>query len=378
MAEMAEIYNHSALYLPALWQAVASAEPEAGITLTLLREGNTRRIHLAELLDGRKLIVKHWFRRGRLFRSQKSLNRHGVDRESRMTELAHDRGVGPFRPLALAHRGAGSRRQSLLVLPFLDGHVSLFDVLQSGDCDTDCVNSLVYTFGANLAQIHRADIRHDDYKLDNVLLDPSLPRTEGWKIIDWGKSWELDAADREARLTEVTSACKALLRKPASEREIRLFFDGYSDGSRWFAAQRDALVAGIEERIPGEMQRSLQRVWSNSLRKARRLHIGAAGDKRFFVFNDVPLSEVLACVAGEPSSFAADTRQPESVWRAANVLRVMGRDYGGVAGLVIVKEGLRRRRFCIVYRPGAEPFAPEELLRSAEGLLERGAVCIER
>lgn len=257
------------------------------------------------------------------------------------------------------------------MLPYLGGCTPLFELMRHGNLQEQMRNKLLFHFGRCLADVHKAGICHNDYKSDNVLLKKSeLPHAE-FRVIDWGKAYKIGDQDLGIRRGELTMACKSLIGIPARDADIVAFFDGYASVTEWFANDRAQVVQAILRTIPADMRRSLERVWRNSLRKSRRMRSGVAGHYRYFIFKERSDARALSAVQQDDhSSLAVTANRAEEAWQAANVLLSMGRDFRGIAGLVVERRLFRSNRAMLVYDADRGDIDIPGLIANARDLLQ--------
>lgn len=360
-------------FLVDLWDRLSSWQPgEPMPASALLRQGNTRRVFLVRRPEFVPMVVKCWFRSHGSLRLKTPADLHSGDNEARFTRLAHERGVAPYEPMAFAERGWGRGRQLLLVLPFLENRQTLEGVLEDPATSPELARQLLRRFGASLARIHQAGLIHNDYKLDNVLLEPERSLSEAaLEVIDWGKAYEADTGDQRQHLAEVIYALDCLSRGRLVVQEVQASFcDGYAQETPWFARDRQRLEATIEQELVAKQRQSNRRVWRNSLRKSRRLTIGKQDGYRYYLFDGAEREALFAAVREEPDAELAICRWNASqLWQAANVLQAVGEDDGGVRGLAIRRSLFGQGEAWLAYRPGAEPLQPQELLARAQAYL---------
>lgn len=362
--------NRGELDLPALWQRLSVLDLDAAPRLELLRQGHTRRTFRLQPANAPPLILKHWFRQRQLWRPGGGCGSNSMDREAAMTRLACDRGVAAYRPLAMEHRGFGPWRQSLLVLPCLSATQTLADCLSDPGLTDAVRQQVLHRFGETLARVHQANLCHQDYKPDNVLLAGADPATSPFLVIDWGQAQEVAADDQATRLADLTASCQLLAAVVASPGGCAPFFDGYAAATPWFAASRQDLTERVLAPITTRLRANYARAWQRCLCPGRRLRLHRTRSHRLFVLVGESWADAAAALAGQPTILRADEGAAEEVWRAASVLRAAGQDSGGVVAFARERRWFGAPRTAVVYRPGPRPYDPAVLIRRGRELLE--------
>lgn len=353
MASLKIHYNSTSLDLHQLWQRLRRCRnsEQSPDGYRRLRRGNTRQTLLVPAPENGNWIVKHWFRSHWRSFLKNNPNLHSCTTEEYMTRVAYARGVAPYAPNGYASAGLGSHREYLLVLPYLAEQPSLNILLKAEDVSVDYKQCLLYSFGKQLGQIHAANICHNDCKLDNVLVDAvESTRKFQLNLIDWGKSYEMAANDVPPRLAELSEVSKYVLGLTKDNEKKKIFLNGYAAVCSWYgSSKRTEFDEAIKKAISRQRRNSARRIWRNSVRRARRLRTGQLNGYRYYLFKETDLDQVLAAAESTADKYIAVPHEKAvEIWRAANVLKTSGEQYGGVVGLVTACRKWRRNHELLV------------------------------
>ena len=328
----------------------ASAMTSAGAVR--FREGKTR---VTALLPATGALWK-WYRR---IGSRAKLRALGgpsdVAREFDLASEALKRGLLTPEPLFAAERR---------VLGLLTGQLIAFHYV-ADSASLDCVMDLraqdregalspqnrleaMRLCGGIAAACHRAGVKHNDLRLDNVLLERTGGGLRAW-LIDWNRALFPVKLEDAQRLGDVAGVVSSLLAVGATMREWQTFFGTYCREMGWAPGRARRGKRRMLQMVRRRLCRLVERGRRNALRKSRRLVVVRARRWLLACVRRVQPEQLAATIEaaagcgldlgrGAPSMAGVEVMADPAVadtWRAASVAASFRLPCSDVLGVVV-------------------------------------------
>lgn len=258
----------------------APASSMTSAAAVCLREGKTR---ITALLPATGAVWK-WYRHiGTRAKARALRGRSDVAREFDLASEALKRGLLTPEPLFAAERRVlGLLTGQIIAFRYVADSASLDRVMDLRSQDREGALSsqnrleAMRLCGSITAACHRAGVKHNDLRLDNLLLERTGGGLRAW-LTDWSRASFPVKLEDEQRLGDVAGVVSSLLVVGAMMPEWQTFFGTYCREMGWAPERVRRGKRSMLQMVRRRMWRLVVRVRRNALRRSRRRSVVRAG-----------------------------------------------------------------------------------------------------
>jgi len=357
MNETKKIYTTSQYY----WQAIETVL-NGDASAYILRRANTRTTFIWNTTEGKKIIIKYWlpFKQPLL----KFKTKNSMQQELQMINLAAKNNLAQCIPIHHAQRKTNKRIEELLVLPYIK-HQFTLEALLTNSNSTNTIAQLITKAGEKLAELHQANIIHNDYKADNILVVKNNNSTLALSIIDWGESCH--TTNKQQHLMDMTIFYKRLLRTQHLQQYIINFLNGYKQKSPWFKNNYQHLNNKLKKIVAKQIAKSNRRTWRRAFRKKNFFQEKTLPYGKLILLPQIDMQEALQTLQGNAGEYKLLQSKNANIWRATNVYVAM-KTPPPIIGVLIQTSFLGLKKYSYLYKTNQQKIDTTTLIKTAKKL----------